>query len=293
MALLFDGWFPDGNAAAKLAAHDYMNVQGVQSVTPVVETGQNVRLVENPLVGGEKVVLLGFKHSDTHFVDDSVRTMLLPITPTAGDPIVDWGGADALTRRWYRFAFMHGPWREEPRVLQSSNLLVVWQLHDQADTGDTYVEPPLWIRDDGRGYWEVWNYSDPNAVTSISTRTARLLSRVKRVPWTWYEFVVYMKPSWTSGDLSIWLNGARIFQETGKPNCFNHLPARGGSFNYCEYGAYGGKPQQVLDREVYHKGMQIGDQAYASFNAFMAACGSAIVEKQLSFQVGGVTGRVD
>lgn len=289
MGILFDGWFPDGNAPAKLAAHAYMNSRGVLGVSPVVQVPGNLDLVADPLGSGGTVARMAFVRNDPQFVDASLRHMLLPITPTAADPITDWGGGSATSRRWYRFAFMHAPWVEEVQTLTSSTLLVVFQIHDQADTGDTYVEPPLWLKDDGFGGWELWNYSDPNAVTSIGTRAARLLCRIKKRPWTWFEFVVYAKWSWTSGDLRVWLNGNRIFQETGIANCFNHLPARGGSYNYLEYGAYGGKTTQKRDREVWHKGVQIGDEAYSTFDDFMIACGSPIRETR-SFQVRGVVG---
>lgn len=278
MTILFDGWLPDGNAASKLASHDYMNNLGVSSISPVAEVPGTVEIVKDPVSQSFDVVKTSYKQTDTRFSDDSLRSMLLPITPTAGDGIVDWGGGYTTVRRWYRFAFLVTEWPREPQVLSSSQLTVLMQLHDQADTGEPYVDPPLWILDDGRGYWNFDNSYDVNAVSSDATKVERTLVKIPQVLNQWEEFVVYMKPSWTSGDLTVWHNGRKVFRETGVPNCFNHLPARGGSFNSIQYGVYGGKTSQVTDRAAYHKGFQIGDEAYTTFNQFMAACGSSIVE---------------
>ena len=280
--MLFNGWFPDGSASTKLGDHAYMNNQGSLSISPVQEIGNNVVLVTNPTNSSETVVKLAFDwDNDTHYIaDGSVRSMLLPITPTAADPIVDWGGGSTTARRWYRFSFLTTGWDRETRVRDASQFCVIWQLHDQADTGDNYVEPPLWVVDSGTGYWDLYNTYDANAVTNTSTRTHRLLCRIRQTAYKWEEFVIYMKPSWTSGDLTVWYDQRKIFSETGIPNCFNHLPARGGSYNYTEYGVYGGKTDQLLSRTIYHKGSQIGDEAYTTFNQFMSACGSSLTEKE-------------
>lgn len=283
MALLFNAWFPDGSALSKLSAHAYFNRLGLTSQTPVVEIPNVCELVPNPDDAAQQVLRTWFRLSDTDFVDGSNRVMMLPITPTAADGIRDWGGGYSAIARWYRVCFRVDVWPEEPQHFSGQQACVVWQLHDQADTGDTYVEPPLWIEDDGNGNWELWNTYDANAVSSISTRTHRLLARWPRMLGKWEHVVIYMEPSWTSGKLRVWRDHRRVFEESGVPNCFNHLPARGGSFNYVEYGVYGGKTGQLQDRQALHMGCQIGDESYSTYSAFMAACGSSSIELPRAF----------
>lgn len=211
--------------------------------------------------------------------------MLLPITPTNADPIIDWGAPYANTRRWYRFSFMVTEWPREAQTLQSSRLTAVWQLHDQADTAEPYFEPPLWMIDSGEGEWQLWNAYDPNATSSLATRTYRLITSIPQTPNKWEDFVIWMAPSWTTnGALKVWYDASLIFSETSQPNCYNHQPAAGGSYNYIEYGTYGGKTTQLLDRRVYHKGHQTGDEAYTTFDEFMAAVGSSLREKTTTFR---------
>lgn len=282
MTMLFNGWFPDGSAATKLSGHAYFNRLGQTSVSPVVQVPGSCDLVANPSNPAETVLQTRYNQSDVRFSDTSVRVMMLPVTPTAADPITDWAGQSAA-RRWYRFAFRADVWPEEPQRISNMQGTVVWQLHDQADTGDNFVEPPLWLEDDGRGGWGLWNTYDPNVITTLGTRTHRLLTRFPRTLGKWEEIVIWMKPSWTSGALKVWRDQKLIFQETGVPNCFNHQIANGGSYNYVEYGVYGGKTGQLQDRRALHKGAQIGDEAYATFNDFMVACGSSLTEQTATF----------
>lgn len=287
MTILVDAWIPDGgpsrtSAAAKFAVNDYVSTPSTGQITPAEVPG-SLDLVLDPLGGPGWCARTSLSQADidAHY-PNAAKTVLFPVTPSNSDPIVDWGAPYAAVRRWYRFAVMVTSWQEEPRVVgyaknPESQLTVVWQLHDAADTtpADTYWEPPLWLIDDGAGGWSLRNAYDVNTLTGAGTVVRRELCRVPRVLNQWQEFVIYMKPSWTSGFMQVWLNGRRIFVESGVPNCFNHDPVRGGTYNFIEYGIYGAKSQQVTPHTVYHKGMQIGDEAYTTFDAFMAACGSS------------------
>lgn len=285
MTVLFNQWFPDGGAPATvLGNHAYMNLLGQGSVSPVVATSGSLELTKNPSNAAESVMLMQIKQTDTRFSDSALKVMLNPITPTASDPIIDWGGGSATARRWYRFSFMVQEWDEEPQHVTGNQLAVLWQLHDQKDNDpDLYVEPPLWLIDDGVGGWLLYNTYCAAAQTTTSpvNYTRRVLTRIPRVLGQWEDIVIWMAPSWTSaGAMKVWRNQRLIFREAGVPNCINHQPINGGSFNFIEYGIYGGKSGQVKNRRVFHKGMQIGDEAYSTFDQFMAAVGSAAREKE-------------
>lgn len=288
MTIIRDCWVHGAaDSAAKLAAHDYYlkPPTGGTSQSPVVVQPGYIDLVADPVDATKTVIRCQYAASD---IVAGVKSELLPRTPTAADPITDWAG-QAAARRWYRFAFLVTDWPEEPRVPPNPQLAVLWQLHDQADsTPDVYDDPPLWLRDDGLGYWVLRNTYDVNAVTTLGTIVKRDLIRFKREINVWNEIVIYMKPSWTSGDLKIWRNRRLIFTETGTPNCFNHQAANGGSYNFIEYGVYGGKTGQVTPRTAYHKGIQVGDEAYTTFDQFLAACGSSDTELE-SFMTTGVS----
>ena len=275
MTVLFNQWLPNGGALGSFA---YMNLLGQGSVAPVVARAGSLDVVADPLNSARNVLRMRIRQSDTRFSDSALKVMLNDITPTNSDPITDWAGQSAV-RRWYRFSFMVEEWPEEPQRTGLQQLAVIWQLHDSKDNApDVYVEPPLWLIDNGRGGWDLWNTYDANANTSDATKTRRLITTIPRSVRQWEDIVIWMKPSWTSGALKVWRNRRLIFQETGVPNCFNHQVAAGGSYNFTEVGIYGGKTGQVTDRTVYHCGYQRADEAYSTFNAFMAAVGETQTE---------------
>lgn len=280
MGVLFNQWMPGAGALGSFA---YMNLLGNGSVSPVVVTPGSLDVVADPLNAARNVLRCRIRQTDTRFSDSALKVMLNDVTPTASDPITDWAGQSA-SRRWYRFAFMVTEWPEEPQHTSAQQLTVVWQLHDQKDnTPDVYVEPPLWLIDNGVGGWDLWNTYDANQNTTDATKTRRIITRFPRVVNEWQDIVIWMKPSWTSGALKVWRNQRLIFQEAGVPNCFNHQVANGGSYNFTEVGIYGGKTLQVTDRTVYHCGYQKADEAYSTFNAFMTAVGESLTEKEAVF----------
>lgn len=291
MTVLFNQWFPNSTSPSlTLGNNAYMNLLGNGSVSPVVVTPGSLELVPDPINPSRTVMKTFFTQQQTRFSDSALKVMLNPITPTASDPIIDWGAPYAGTRRWYRFSFMVTEWPEEPQHTSTSQLCVLWQLHDQKDNDpDVYVEPPLWWIDDGVGGWQLYNTVCPSAVTTTSpvNYTRRVITRIPKVMGQWEDIVIYMAPSWTtSGALKVWRNGNLIFNETGVANCINHQPINGGSFNFIEYGVYGGKTSQVTNRTAYHLGMQIGDEAYTTFNQFMSAVGSSVTENPYSYGTG-------
>ncbi len=288
MGILFNGWLSDATSLAtartKLAENDYISTPSGGQVAGG-EVAGSCDIVTDPTDVSKYCAKIQLTQDEVDAgYPTGAKVVLFPITPSIADPITDYAG-QAAARRWYRFAVLTTDWREEPRIVgtpnrPSSQLTVCWQLHDTVDTAEASWEPPLWLIDDGSGYWSLRNSYDPNAVTASGTVVRRELCKVKRVNNTWHEFVIYMKASWTSGELTVWHNGYKIFTETGIPNTYNHQPANGGDGNFIEYGIYGAKSQQVSAHTIYHKGMQIGDETYTTFNGFMAACGSSTTEKQ-------------
>lgn len=284
-ASLRDAWMPDAGmdraaALAKMQQNTYMVLSseygGTGTSESVTEVPGYLDVVQDPM-GGD---FYCSRHYRPAGEPSPGKVVLLPITPSAHDPIADWAG-ESGTERWYRFAFMHTEWPEEPRIVgtpnqPSSQLTVIWQWHDQADTGEQYWEPPLWLIDDGRGYWSMRNAYDVNATTASGTVVRRELWKIPKRDGVWEEIVMHAKASYSSaGFLHFWHNGRKIYTETGLPNTYNHQPAAGGSFNFVEYGIYGGKAQQVLAHTIYHKGQQIDDEGVNSFDEFMEACGSS------------------
>jgi len=284
MTVLFNQWIPNGGALSSFA---YMNLLGQGSVSPVVQRAGSLDIVTDPLGQKGSVLRHRIQQGDTRFSDNALKVMLNDVSPAAStsDPITDWAGQSG-TRRWYRFCFMVTDWTEEPQHVSGNQLTVIWQIHDQKDSDpDVYVEPPLWLIDDGVGGWVFYNTYCASAVTTTSpvNYTRRILTRIPRVLNKWEDILVYMKPSWTSGEMKIWRDRRLIFQEAGVPNCINHQPGNGGSYNFTEIGVYGGKSGQVTNRTVYHCGYQKGDEAYSTFNGFMSAVGESQTELETTF----------
>lgn len=274
MTVLFNSWFPEGGQFADWTQYDGMGNVGE---SPVAAEADHLALVTDPTGQAGTVAQITALLTDPDTF--GTRYEILPFSPPNGDPITDWGGADADSRRWYRFAFMVRDWQREVDFSGTPQFTVVWQVHDDEDTSpaDTVVTPPLWLKDNGRGYWELWNTYCADSQTTASNYTYRLLTRFPIVNDKWEELVVFVKWSWTAGELSVWRDRRKIFQDvSGTPNCFNNLAARGGGKNYPKLGVY--QKTSDFDRTVFHQGMQVGDEAYATFDAFLAACGSSDTE---------------
>jgi len=273
MTILFNSWFPDGGLFTDYAQYDGVGVVG--GFPPPASVADHMELVTDPT--GQRGTVGKFSALLTDADTFGKRFEILPFSPSNGDPITDWGGADADSRRWYRFAFMVPTWPRETTFTSTSQFSVVWQVHDDPDTSpaDTAVEPPIWLKDDGRGYWEAWIAYDANTQTQFANRTYFRLARFPITLGKWEDMVVFAKWSWTAGEMKIWRDRRQIGGYRG-PTCFNNTVGRGGGPNYSKLGVY--QKTSSFDRSAYHCGTMIGDEAYATFDTFMAACGSIDTE---------------
>jgi len=275
MPLIFNSWFPAGG---QFGFYDQYDAQGTFGLSPVPSSVPGaMELVGDPIGQRGTVGKITVRTTDPVDSSGAKRIELQPLFSGNADPITDWGGADANSRRWYRFAFLVTEWPRET-VFTSAQFTVPWQVHEKGDTSpaDVAVEPPLWLKDNGRGQWELWNTYDVNTATALATRVNQLVARIPVRPMAWEEFVIYIKWSWTNGFLYVWHNGRQIASYADRPTTFNNAVARGGSKNYSKVGVY--QKTSAFDRTIYHCGTQIGDQDYTTFNAFMAACGSSDTE---------------
>lgn len=282
MALLFDNWFPRGDKPwgtySRLDANDVSYTSPSQSTFEIPAVAARCALTTAPDGSGDTVCRFTKFATDPGISAGPKVQLAAPFTTGNRDPITNWGGSSA-SRRWYRFKvaldpeFVFEKWANPP----GSQRVCVFQVHDTVDTtpADYDVSPPLWLiaEPDGGG-WFRWESTYASATQTTSNNfIVRTLCRVKLVPGQAYEFFIYIKWAWdATGAISIWQDRRPIYSETGAANCSNNDPARGGSgqfsilTNYCS--------GDLIDRTIYHWGLQIGDETYANYAAFAAACGA-------------------
>lgn len=282
MGLLFDKWFPRGDRPwgtfSALDANDVHYTSPDATVFALPDVAARCALTTAPDGSGDAVVRFTKFVSDTGVSAGPKVQLAPPFTTANRDPITNWAGYSA-SRRWYRFKVCLDPattferWASPP----DAQRLVIFQVHDSIDTSpaDYDVSPPLWLRleptGDGWFRWEVTSCSATQ--TTSSNFVQRTVCRVKLTPGVPAEFVVNVKWAWdATGALSIWRDRRLIYSETGVANCSNHDPARGGSGQFALLCAY--CKQDIVDRTIYHWGLQIGDESYANYAAFAAACGA-------------------
>lgn len=277
MSLLTNLWFPNGAAVTDFAGLTAYGAQYVPSPAVMAdpEIAARVEVMTAPYGLSEQVCRL------THFAADSAinaygyKTQLTPaFTGALRDPISNWAGYSA-SRRWYRFKFMlPADWIWE-RWNNGSQRCVVFQVHDTIDTSpaDTDSSPPLWVitYPDGTFHVDVTSCSAAQKTSSnFTVRSATILRPTPGVPM---EVVIYAKWAYdTTGALKIWVDRRLHFEETGAANCSNDDPARGGSGLFANLDLY--SKDSPNDQTVYHWGIQIGDESYANYAAFAAACGA-------------------
>lgn len=281
MALLTDIWFPNG---APLTALEAVVAAGGQydatlENLALPDVAARISLVADPSGSGDTVCRLWHPAADSAINDNGRKTQLTPVfTSVNRDPITNWVGQSA-SRRWYRFKFMLPSDWEWETWNNNSQRCVVFQVHDSADTSpaDFDVSPSLWViaNPDRTFHFVVTSCAD--AQTTVSNFAVRSTAVIRPKPGVAMEIVVFSRWAYdNTGSLAIWVDRRKVWDETGKANCANHDPARGGSGNFALLDAY--CAADVLDRVVYHWGIQIGDESYGSTSAgyadFVAACGA-------------------
>lgn len=282
MALLFDSWFPRGDTPAGVYSRLDANDVGYTPITAgtlaIPEVAARCAVTTAPDGSGDRVFRF------THFATDpgisaGPKIQLAPPFTTANrDPITNWAGSSA-SRRWYRFKVCLDPnFRFETwGVPPGKQNCCVFQIHDTLDTSpaDLDKSPPLWLisEPDGGGWFRFEITSDAATQSVGGSYTIRTACRVKLVPGIADEFVIYMKWAWdNTGAMTIWRNRRQIYMESGAANCSNNDVARGGSGNFAILTNY--CHDDLLDRTIYHWGLQIGDESYADYSSFAAACGA-------------------
>ena len=100
--------------------------------------------------------------------------------------------------------------------------------------------------------------------------TGRWINWVLRADWNYT----------TGGALRIWRDRRMVYNESGFRNCYNDVLGL-----YPKLGVYVplGLSAATPSRTVYHKGVVTGDNAYSTFDAFMAAAGSTDTELESVF----------
>ena len=288
MALLFDVWFPRGDKPwgtfSRLDCNDVGYDTPTQATFALPDVQARCALTTAPDGSGATVCRFT-KFAADPGISAGPKVQLAPGWTTSNrDPITNWAGStdgklNANSRRWYRFKVALDPnfkfetWPNPP----GSQRVALFQIHDTIDTtpADFDVSPPLWlIAEPEGGGWFRWEVTSASATQTTSANfTVRTLYRTKLVPGRAYEFTVYAKWAYdNTGAISIWQDRRLAYSETGAANCSNHDPARGGSGNFSILTCY--CHDDLMDRTIYHWGLQIGDESYANYAAFASACGT-------------------
>jgi len=277
MALLTNIWFPNGGQITDFAG---MTVYGQQLVPTVPnlaipENAARLSLVPSPLGTNETICKFWHPASDSLINANGYKTQLTPaFTGANRDPITNWAGSGA-SRRWYRFKFMLASDFVFEKWNDSSQRCVLFQVHDTVDTTppDFDCSPPLWLIAYPNGEWRF-------DITSCSATQTTSVNFLVRSPFSIFpkpgvpmEIILYVKWAWdNTGSIDIWVDRHKVFTESGIANCKNDDPARGGSGLFANLDIYA--RDDKLDRTVYYWGIQIGDESYANYAAFAAACGA-------------------
>lgn len=276
MALLTNIWFPNGGQLTDFAG---LTAFGQQlSPTPqnfaLSDVAYRLALVPSPTGSGETVCRFRHPASDSQLNAYGYKTQLTPAFTSANrDPITNWAGQSA-SRRWYRFKFMLDADFVFEKWNDSSQRCVVFQVHDSVDTTppDFDTGPSLWLIAYPNGEWRF----DITSCAATQTTSVNFLTRspfaIFPKPGVPMEIVMLVKWSWDNGSIDIWQDRRKVFSESGIGNCKNDDPSRGGSGMFANLDIYA--KSDLLDRTVYHWGIQIGDESYANYAAFAAACGA-------------------
>lgn len=171
---------------------------------------------------------------------------------------------------WYWFeTYVSDDW------IRGGKPACIWQMHDLADGGDNANRhSPFECFIAGTEF-----VMESTAATGDADDTPVERYGIWRCPLItnrWVSWVV--KADWryqTTGSLTIWKDRRRVYAESGVRTCYNDVQGL-----FPKFGVY--VPEQlsadVPSRTVYHRGMVTGDNAYGSFDAFMAAAGTSQTE---------------
>jgi len=168
------------------------------------------------------------------------------------------------------------------------NEAIIWQVHDTPDGGDPVRAPPLAMTVVG----DVLRLDSAAAVSGVDDNQVKRLGiwsePLAKQLGKWVRWDLQVMWNYTSGGaMNLWRNRRKVYVDTAAKNCFNDVLGL-----YAKFGVYvpAGLAAAIPDREVYHRGLIVGDNAYSTFNGFSAASGSSATELETVMAVGVAVG---
>lgn len=214
-------------------------------------------LVQDPLGEKGQVIkstLLSTDKAALSYLPESRRSELAQTTVLQPNGQTFWIRIDTL---------ILDPWPTETSLCPCT----IWQIHDTLDAGDAGRRPPFEVSIED-GQWVIRSCSALIGGLDSSGQVVRKIigGNLSDILGSWQSWV--LRAHWehtTGGELTLWLNRRKVFQEIGPKNCGNDLL---GCFTatgvYCPVGW----PQPgIAERVCYTTGMVIGDSA-ETFESF-------------------------
>lgn len=162
---------------------------------------------------------------------------------------------------------------------QCDDRLTILQVHEEPDTSpaDVVGGPQIHAYIRGDRVKIESNYCTTSQTGSLSAIVSRTIANwpLSDCLGRWTDVVMNAKWSYSgTGYLKFWRNRRRIFDDASGNNAFNNAVARGGNEQpFHKLGLYGISGAASVANEVLHAGVIRGDNSYATFDAFMTACG--------------------
>lgn len=219
-------------------------------------------VVDDPLGLWGKVARLELRASDPP-VNGSHRCQLqTPIAGCVATPGTYW--------HWMSF-MVPTDYADFQRLNPVTRRVTIQQLHDAPDAGDPARMPIMSMAVIERDGVE-WLSCDQNAEAAGNTFSYRPVTfEQKLVRGHWYEVVWkwVLDASGSNGRWTLWFDRRRVFYDIVSPNSFTDVaPAWWMADTYSSDATLGD-----WMGATYHRGVIVGDSSYATFNAFMSACG--------------------
>lgn len=250
MTIVFNGDIPSGNYG-NYTTFETGNASGFQ-------------LVDDPLGIKGTVLKTTLEYGDA-LAGGSHRTEISVYTEDSGSVV----GAT----RWYKFStLLPSTWQT------GGNWATFFQVHDTPDGGDPARHPPVeWtIHEDGLLYigvnHPVSSVNDNQVLVDVAAGISPRFGQ-------WDDWVIQVVWQWqATGLFRVWRNRRKILELPNFATCYQDVGR-----NYPKFGMYVPLDLSTVisSRVAYHTGIVIGDNAYSTFNGFMAATGSSVTELEM------------
>lgn len=250
MTIVFNGDIPSGNYG-NYTTFETGNASGFQLVADPL--GVKGTVLKTTLAYGD--ALAGGSH----------RTEVSIYTEDAGSVV----GAT----RWYKFStLLPANWQV------GGNAATFFQVHDTPDGGDPVRRPPveMWIEGDGLLYA---NVNRPVSSVNDAAQQVMVINGAGPSFGTWCDWVIQVQWQWQAiGFFRLWKNRRKILELPNFATCYQDIGR-----NYPKFGMYVplDLSAAIPTRVAYHTGIVVGDNAYSTFNSFMAATGSSVTELEM------------